>query len=449
MPEATETRQQPASADDAAPPAEPGSAGLPGEEPSGQVGPGHRTGWQLWRPSLIHGTATWLTGLVIYLAVTAVAWMPFENLTSKAGNPPGSLYELVRHWERWDTSWYLIIADSGYTYDQRSAAFFPLYPMTVRVANVLLPGDTLMAALLVSVLSCLVALIMVHRLTEEMMGPGDARRATFYLLAFPTGFYLMAAYTESLFVALAVASLYCMRRSLWWPAGLLAGYASATRMAGVMLGAAFVFEYLRQGGFSWRGFAWRSSGPRLPVPRITWPRLRWDGLALLLVPVGLLCYVAYCYLEFGDPMFFMEQQASWFHYGFQPPWTTIGMTFDMIVQSTDPFSGDTLRNIFNLGTGLLFLTLLTLALVGPWRLGVEYAYLVIFAAIIVLLPMVNPIQAAYPLSSSWRFALECVVVFMMLARLGRNPHFDRAYLAIALSLQGAMVLTFISNNFVA
>ncbi|MDI1465996.1 mannosyltransferase family protein [Catellatospora sp. KI3] len=410
------------------------------QAPAPAAAPAPPSVWARWRPSVLTGVVTWVTGIAIYYVVTAAAWLPLQDLEAKAGAAPGTLHELLGAWNRWDTTWYLIVADSGYTADTRATAFFPGYPMAVRAADAVVPGGSYEAGLAVSALACLAALILLHRLATELTGAEDARRATFYLLAFPTGFYLVAAYNESLFIALALASLYCMRQGRWWAAGLLAGCASATRMAGVMLGAAFVVEYLRQSGFALR---WSGS------PHLRLPRLNWGVLGIVLVPGGLLAYMYYLQRTFGDPLHFLESQKSWFHDGFTPPWQVVADVFDLIARSGPLYHPDTIRNIANLGTALAVLLLLVLALVGPWRLGAKAAYLVVFAAIVMLMPLSNPIHSYYPLSSVWRFALECSVAFLVLARMGRRPGFDRAYTGIALALQGVMIVTFVQNNFVA
>ncbi len=428
------------------PPAEPAPAAadaVPGQAAADGTG----AAWRRWRPSVVAGGTVWVSSLLAYLLVTAVAWLPTENLESKAGPVPGTLRQLISSWYRWDSEWYVNIANLGYAYDEHSTAFFPLYPMVVRAADRLLPGDTFEAALIVAALCCLAALILAHRLVTELSGVEDARRTIIYLLAFPTGFYLTAAYNESMFVALALASLYCMRRGRWWWAGMFAGYAGATRMAGVMLGAAFVYEYLRQRGFSVRGLVEAGRERRL------WGALRAlvdrDAFAVVLVPAGLASYMLYCRLAFGDALHFLESQKFWAREGFTMPWTVVGDVVALVDSSESVFHPDSIRNIANLTTALAVLLLLVLALVGPWRLGGDHAYLVIFAAIVVLMPMSNPIRMHYPLSSLWRFALECTVAFMVLARMGRSPAFDRVYLTSMLALQGAMVVVFVQKDFVA
>lgn len=406
-----------------------------------------RAVWQRWRPSVVTGFVVWASGILAYFLVTAVAWMPTEGLDSKAGPVPTTFGQLASSWNHWDTVWYVIIADSGYQYDTRSTAFFPLYPMTVRAANAVLPGGTFEAGLIVGALACLVALILVHRLATEMIGAEDARRTTVYLLAFPTGFYLVAAYNESLFVALALASLYSMRKGRWWWAAMFAGYASATRMAGVMLGAAFVYEYLRQHGFSVRRL--RDAAREGRLGRETARLFDRDACAVVLVPAGLAAYMVFCYLTFGDALHFLESQKAWFRSGFTAPWLVIGDVVDLISGSESIYHPDALRNLANLTTALVVLALVVLSLVGPWKLGADHAYLAIFAAIIILMPLSNPIHTHYPISSTWRYALECTVAFMVLARMGRNAHFDRFYTTAMLALQGAMVVVFVQNNFVA
>jgi hypothetical protein len=61
-------------------------------------------------------------------------------------------------------------------------------------------------------------------------------------MTWPTAVFLNAAYTESLFLALAVGAWYSAWRGRWWLAGLLCAGASLTRLNGVLLaGALLVF----------------------------------------------------------------------------------------------------------------------------------------------------------------------------------------------------------------
>ena len=414
---------------DESPDAGPGEA--PPDEPSAQPATesDQPSTWSRWRPSVVAGAWTWAAGVVLYVLATCVAWFPVEDGNPSVGPAPIGFRPILDSWAKWDTAWYVNIADVGYEADSRAAAFFPLYPLTVRFVRTVLFMDTFPAAMLVSTVCALVALILVHRFVTEAVDSDHARRTTWYLLGFPTGFYLVAAYNESMFIALLVGALYCMRRGHWWTAGVLAGFSGATRMIGVVLGLAFVYEYLRQRGFSWR-------------------KVGWDALAVTLVPVGLALYMLYLWDTFGDAMYFNEAQKSWFRDGYQAPWTTIADTWELIATSASWLDPNTVRNIYNLLTVLLGAVFLVLALVGPWKLGRENAYLVIFSVFVILVPVLSPIHNYYPLSSMLRYVLECLPIFMVLGRMGRSPGFHQIFLTAIVGLQGVAVVTYVQDNFV-
>ena len=110
-------------------------------------------------------------------------------------------------WARWDSDWFLRIAEDGYgSAERRSAAFFPLYPAARRRAR---PGprrplrarrDRRLAR------RGLAAFVLLYRLAETRLGAEGARRAVLYLALFPMALFLQAVYSESLFLLLVVAA---------------------------------------------------------------------------------------------------------------------------------------------------------------------------------------------------------------------------------------------------
>ncbi|GAA1756583.1 mannosyltransferase family protein [Luedemannella helvata] len=385
---------------------------------------GARAMWRDWRPSVLTGFWTWIAGLAAYAACTFVSWLPTPE------NEP-TFYTVWEAWHGWDTDWYTLIADLGYHYDGRGPAFFPLYPMLMRLTNPILPGGSFEAGLILSALAALIALIMMHRLTAIFLGDALARRATFYLLAFPTGFFMVIAYNESLLIALALSSLYLMHRGKWAGAAILAGFASATRTGGVLLMVPFVLEYLRQHDWS---------------PR----KIRLDALWILVAPLGLVIYMIYLWRSFGDPLAFQHAQEAWFRYGAKPPWTTMGYAFRIVEERWPSLATESARNVIAIFLVFGCAVLLTLAVAGRWRLRPEMLYLTAFSFVTLLLPLCGPVQLNQPpLPGFWRYLLEAPVIFIMLARLGENFAFDRIYTMVVLSMQGIMVTTFLHEAFVA
>ena len=403
------------------------TADEPAEQEPGT--PAVATGWQAWRPSFVYGSLTWLAAVITYTLVTLVAWMP------PAGDAPapGTVYS---QWNKWDVAWYTIISDLGYTWDERSPAFFPLYPMLVRLVNPIVPGASFPAALTVSFLASLAVMILMHRLTAVFFGEEIARRAIFYVIAWPTAFLLVNAYNESLLIALALGALYLMRQGRWGWAAIVIGFASSARASGILLVAPFIWEYLRQHGYSWRD----------PIRSLR--GIRPDFLWIALTPTGLLIYMAYLYQAFGDPWVFKSAQDAWWRHP-RPPWTGMMLGIDLLTQRWPSVEPDAVRNIINMITIVLALGIMLAATVGPWRVGSDRLYLVVFSAAMFALPLCTPMENGYsPLDSLWRYVLEAPIVFMMLARMGRNFFFDRAFTMLVLAMQGVMIVVFLHDKFV-
>jgi hypothetical protein len=192
---------------------------------------------------------------------------------------------------RWDSVWYLRIADSGYGDSAPRAAFFPLYPLLVRGVGTAFGGShaaLLVAAYLVSLAAFVAALVLLHRLTELELGRRLARPVLLLLAVFPAAAYFGAPYSESLFLLLAVGAFYSARTGHWAWAGACAGLASGTRSAGLLL--------------------------LLPLALIWWssrPRRSRDAAWLLLAPLGIVAYAAWLGLVEGDALRFLDVQEAW------------------------------------------------------------------------------------------------------------------------------------------
>jgi hypothetical protein len=173
---------------------------------------------------------------------------------------------------RWDSIHYLGIAQLGYT-SASSTVFFPLYPLLVRVLGFVLGSDPV-AGVAISLGSFAIALALLHRLTALELGP-RAADGTVLLLAFaPVSLFFSAVYTESLFLALSVGSLYAARQRRWKLACGLGALASATRVTGAGLVLPLALMYLRERRGLDRRAAW-----------------------LLTVPAGLAAYLGYLALR--------------------------------------------------------------------------------------------------------------------------------------------------------
>ena len=208
-------------------------------------------------------------------------------------------------WERFtetltvfDSAWYIDIARRGYFFDpggQSSIAFFPLYPLAIRLVSVPF-GDAeavvWTAGLAVSWLAFAAALVALHRLTHRLTGRREAARLTvLYITVFPFSFYFAHVYSESLFLLWTVLAVMAAQEGRWVRAGLFGALAAATRSNGIIIAVPLLLMAV--------------SG-RPPVS-VAMRRL----VALVPVPLAVAAYSGYVYTLTGDPLGWMAAQAHW------------------------------------------------------------------------------------------------------------------------------------------
>jgi mannosyltransferase PIG-V len=305
---------------------------------------------------------------------------------------------------RWDSVWYLRIADSGYGDSAPRAAFFPLYPLLVRAIATPFgasEGALLVAAYAISLSAFLAALLLLYRLVELELGRRLARPTLLLLAVFPAAVYFGAPYSESLFLLLAVGAFYAARSGHWAWAGACAALASATRSAGLLL--------------------------LIPLAMLWWgsrPRRAREGAWLLLAPLGIAAYAAWLGLVEGDALRFLDVQEAWSRELKVP----LAGAWDGLVAAVDGVrqlaSGSRTPVYFDVAAGdpfriaainvMLFATLVfaVAACIGVWR-RLPRAYGA-WVAVSLLLPLTFPVTPQ-PLMSLPRFVAVLFPLFMWLA----------------------------------
>ncbi|MDP9467951.1 MAG: glycosyltransferase family 39 protein, partial [Chloroflexota bacterium] len=189
---------------------------------------------------------TWLVKLAI-LVVGAVAYVAFRNGSI---NDPRDLLQI---WSHWDAPHYLDLIVFGYRATDAGdlvgpngyrsiypgdlplyIVFYPLFPWLGSIVNFLV-GDPLASAFVVTTVASMFVAPLLHRLVRHDEEPAVALRAAWFLLIFPTAYFLHIGYTEALFMALVLGSFLAARTERWWLAGALGGLAALTRANGLIL----------------------------------------------------------------------------------------------------------------------------------------------------------------------------------------------------------------------
>jgi hypothetical protein len=378
-----------------------------------------------WGQSVRAALSVLAAAYLMLAAITVVAWLPQPETPS--------LGKAVRLWRRWDIEWFLRIAREGYAGPHvdttGSPAFFPLFPMLIRLADRVLPGTLLQAAIVVSSLAVFGALTVLHRLLARELDDDTAGRALWYLLAFPTAFFLLLPYNHGLDLLFVAGFFLLLRGERWWWAAAVGGLATATRSSGILLLIAFGYEYVRRHGW----------------------RLNRSALAVTLIPTGLLAYTTYLWWQFGNPLAFSDAQNHWGR-AFAWPWQSIPEAMANATAVQHGLDRLAVDNLLDVVVVAVMVALLVLAVVGPWRLRrdqlVYPLYGVALLGLLIAFPSTLP-KVAEPLVSVSRLVLAEFPAFMVLARAGRNPGVDRPYLAISVALQGILAAYLIHGGWVA
>jgi hypothetical protein len=372
------------------------------------------------------GVRLFLTLEMVVLAVQ----IPLLDLQARYGATGvpvvGSGWEgaLLGVWQREDALWYQKIATMGYSTTDMTQEFFPLYPMLIRLLWTTTGLQPVAAGIVISELSLLVALFLLHRMVVARYGVGVATRSLLYLSLFPTAFFFHAPFSESLTLALVALAFYLLSRGGWKVAAVTAFLAGMARPQGVLLGPALAVGLLAQGKTiaGWRQFAWDRG------------RLVKSFLLAVAPLVGL-------------ALFLLLVDTAWrrpgVYSGIGPGHGIPSFPGAAIFYAAKQMLGGEIYQIelFNLMSALLFLGLLVVAFRRMDAGWATYAALFYLASTSRYLPV-------FPLMSFCRYLLLLFPCFVVLGMLVRGRWFSLGYLLVGLLMMAFWTGAFYFGGFV-
>ncbi len=337
----------------------------------------------------------------------------------------GPAFPLAGVWERWDACWYIKIATFGYESGEQSAAFFPAFPMAVRVVATITFLPYPVAGMIVPAIAFVAAVTGLVRLVETSHGIVIARRAALYLGIFPSAFFLFAPFTEALFLAAVVWTLVFARERRWLLAAVLAFVAGLTRVQGLLLVLPLAWEALvaARDARSDRRLATRDGRFIVATSVIATvaPAIAFLGFALAARQLS------------GETPY--DAQAFWGGTSFHPPWEVVAASYRWIVERGDGVQA--LNLITLIGSAALLLA-------AARRMPLTYS-LYAWPPIILIALRIQPT----PLTSTIRYVVVLFPIFIVLALLTGRPWLERAWVILSLLFLGLLTATFLSGDFVA
>jgi hypothetical protein len=368
-------------------PADPGELEQPDSSPSGTGETGS------WSEAAIATLPAWIVARVVVGVALGFSRYVVDHIGSVNPITASSVHSGLT---AWDGAWYSDIAAHGYAALPREALrFFPGLPIAARALGSLGLGDR-PSLVLISNVSAFVAGVMLYRLVRYETGDRPlATRAVWLLNLAPPAFVFVMGYTDATAVALAVSTIYFLRRKRWWEAALCALVAGVFRPTALLLAVPALVEALRG------------------VDRASWRERLARVAAVVAAPVGTLVYLVWVGSRFGDIALPFSEQTSAHLRG----------------KLTDPISAivHAIRTGFDghLGTALhvpWFVLIVALTVLVCLRWPLSYAA---FTVVVVLSAVTSN-----NLDSMERYALFAFPLLIVAAQLVRSRPVERIVFAL-------------------
>lgn len=362
----------------------------------GDAGPSDQPGEASWARAVAVGLAAYVVSRLCVIAGAAVRAAQMAIDARADGEPePSAGHTIIEVLTSWDGKWYLELVRLGYpdavpadiTYEQveARAAFFPLYPWTVRAVDRILPGGDTFAALFTNFVLGAISVVLVGLLARRLFTVGVAARAMTLYAIFPASAILSFAYSEAMLIVLACACLICLVDERWVLAGVFAGLATATRPNGIAVVAACAvasFLAIR------RERQWRSLA------------------AVVLAPIGFVFFQWYVDRTAGERgVWFRVQTEAWGEgtsFGATAIENTFGFLAHPLSSPTDALTALTMFTLF----GMIFCA---------WKVRLPWP-LVAYCAVIVGLMLLPETVTARP-----RFLFTAFPLFIAVAAWWPEP----------------------------
>jgi hypothetical protein len=271
------------------------------------------------------------------LIVFAITWLLILAAWYGSAAIYGQGHPWTWHFLFKDADFYLAIAQHGYPARlvfpwtgspvAGRVAFFPLFPLLIRLASYLTGGDYPVAGLIVSVAAGAASAVGVWALAARVRDRRVADRAVVLYCFFPGAMVFGMLYSEPLGVALGAAALLALVERRWLLAGIIGAAGTAERPTLILLAVV--------------------SG--LAALQAIWTRGEWRALlAPALTPLGMLAYFGYLGHRYHNYEFwFRAEKAGWHQH---IDW---GVHTLQIVFWADP--GTAKYKVFNLLLTLMFI----------------------------------------------------------------------------------------------
>ena len=327
---------------------------------------------------------------------------------------PGRQFDFWKSQAQWDGGHYLQIAERGYLLNS-DFAFFPFFPALIKFFALVLNGNYLLSGLLISNIAFVVFLLIFYKFVKDKYSKDIAFFATITYLVFPTSFFAVSYYSESIFLLLTIIVFVFLTKKKFLLASIATFFASLTRLFGIFLAISIAYSY-----FANIKFKFNKIDARM--------------LHIVVAFLGLAVYSLYLFANFNSPLKFLSVQSLW-ERSINDPFSTIfSYIWSLLTWQARP-----LNDYFDLFLTLIFLVIL---IAGIRKIS---SSLWIFSLLVILIP-----ASTGTLTSMPRYLLASLGTFVIIGQyLETKPKLRLIIWTVLLTLQAILAVKFVNGYWVA
>ena len=239
------------------------------------------------------------------IATIVLSFYTFDHLhQTNLWNRWYSGREILDAWylpfSNWDAQLYLSIAEFGYKDGIKNWAFYPLFPLCIRLMNLAaipIPGGNIyMAALVLNFILSYLCVHLFYACARHYLPKPAALKSVLLFLSFPSAFWMSVIYNEALFLCTLFGFLYFYQVEKSYKSVIFAALMPLIRGQAFFVGAAISLYML------WQWYRAKKRGEPF--------RHRYELANLLGLVAGGVAYFLFFYYETGSFLSGMEAQKT-------------------------------------------------------------------------------------------------------------------------------------------
>ncbi len=343
---------------------------------------------------------------------------------------------LLYPWANFDGVHYLTIAGNGYT--TVNARFFPLFPIVIHVVSSFFGGGPpfgrtyFFTAFFLANICFLLSLFFFYKLVRFDYPFATAFWSIIFLLVFPTSFFFIGIYAESLFLLLSLLAFYFARKRQWVLASIFGLLLSLTRIVGISILPILLYEFFKEEHVL---SALRKKDKK------EYLELCKKSIALFCIPFGIMGFAVFNFIRWGNTLYFVHAQGDLGNGRSTSVVVLFPQTIFRYFKILTTVSVSQYEWWIALLEIVVFFVVSLLLYIG-WKKGIRFSY-ILFAILCFLIPVSTGTFSGLPRYSAVLFPL-----FITLALL-KSKIVKATYFFISLILLFLLLLLFSRGYYIS